>query len=459
MKVLVLDGNENQAVASVRSLARAGFEVRVGAASSWSKAGWSRYCHSTFTYTAPERDAQSFVRAIAEEVRREPGTLVLPMTERSTLPLSAHRETIKSVGGRMVLPPHATVLRAFDKRETTRLAASLGIDTPQTALVSDRSQAREIACLTRYPVVLKPRSSEEVSATGKVIATGRPLYARNPEEFVKAFTEISKRCSSVLAQEFIEGEGAGYFALMREGELRAEFAHRRIRDVRPTGSGSSLRVSVYPDPELREAALKILKALDWHGVAMVEFRLRPDGTPVFLEVNGRFWTSLALAVYAGADFPALLARQALQGDVEPVTDYYTDIRCRWLLGDARHLLEVWRGAPAGYPGKFPGRLRATAEFFTPTRGTYHDNFMMRDPLPEIGDWLDFALRRLPARFKKGQGSEDGRDADCGSGEQGVGTPTIKCIHSAVPGAGEQKATSGGLMTHHASRITQESRGQ
>ena len=134
---------------------------------------------------------------------------------------------------------------------------------------------------------------------------------------------------------------------------------------------------------------------------MVEFRVRPDGTPVFLEVNGRFWNSLPLAVYAGADFPALLARMCERGDVEPATDYYTGVRCRWLLGDFRHLLEVLRGAPAGFPGRFPGRLRATADFLTPVRGTFHDNFMLRDPLPELGDWLDFALRRLPGKLKKG----------------------------------------------------------
>ncbi|HJZ69745.1 MAG TPA: hypothetical protein VKF81_16585, partial [Blastocatellia bacterium] len=194
-------------------------------------------------------------------------------------------------------------------------------------------------------------------------------------------------------------EGAGYFALMREGELRMEFAHRRIRDVRPTGSGSAVRASVAIDSRMREAALVILEALGWHGVAMVEFRIRPDGEPVFMEVNGRFWTSLALAVYAGADFPARLAEMAERGDVKPGAEYRTDVRCRWLLGDLRHLIEVWRGAPAGFAGNYPNRLRATAEFFLPVPGTYHDNFTLVDPMPEVGDWIDFFSRRLPARFK------------------------------------------------------------
>ncbi|MDT4954763.1 MAG: hypothetical protein QOJ02_2901 [Acidobacteriota bacterium] len=400
MRVLVLDGNENQAVASVRSLSGAGHNVFVGADSSWSKAGWSRFCRGSFRYAPPQEDAAAFIERIVKEVKRESGALVLPMTERTTLPLSTEREKIFAAGGRLVLPPHETVLRAFDKQQTTRLAESLGIIVPHTTLISDREQARTLAASSTYPLVLKARSSEEVSEEGKVQATGAPLYARDAQEFLTGYDELRRRCSSVLAQEFIEGAGAGYFALMRDGELRAEFAHRRIRDVRPTGSGSSVRESVVPAPQLREAALSILRELRWHGVAMVEFRVRADGAPVFLEVNGRFWNSLPLAVYAGADFPALLAQMAERGETKAVLDYRKGVRCRWLLGDFRHLLEVWKGAPAGFPGEFPKRLRTLLDFLTPVKGTFHDNFMWRDPLPELGDWLDFAFRRLPARLGK-----------------------------------------------------------
>ena len=398
MRILVLDGNENQALACVRSLARAGHEVYVGSDSGWSKSGWSRYCRGTFRYTAPQEDAEAFVSRVAEEAARSMGTLVLPMTERTTLPLSAARERIFESGGRLVLPAHEVVLRAFDKRRTTSLAESLGIAVPRTAELKSAEEAEAFAREASYPLVLKPRTSEEVSADGKVRSTGAPLYARGREELLAGFETLRRRSSSVLVQEFVEGAGAGYFALMCEGSLRAEFAHRRIRDVRPTGSGSALRESVRPEPALREAGLKVLGALGWHGVAMVEFRLRADGVPVFLEVNGRFWNSLPLAVYAGADFPAMMARMAEDGDVPAALDYHEGLRCRWLLGDFRHLLEVWRGAPEGFPGKFPGRLGALRDFLVPVRGTYHDNFTLGDPLPELGDWLHFFFRRLPALF-------------------------------------------------------------
>ena len=400
MRVLVLDGNENHAVAAVRSLAAAGHDVYVGADSSWSKAGCSRYSKGSFRYTAPQVAVDEFVARIVSEVKKHDGTLVLPMTERTTMPLSERRDEIFNAGGLMVLPPHEVVLQAFDKRRTTELAKSLGVEVPATTVISNRLEAEKFVQTASFPLVLKPRSSEEVLPDGRVLSAGAPQYAKDRAEFMTACDEMFKRSSALLVQEFIEGRGVGYFALMQYGELRAEFAHRRIRDVRPTGSGSALRESVSPDSKVRDASLKILSALGWHGVAMVEFRQREDGTPVFLEVNGRFWNSLALSIHAGVDFPALVAEIAQGKELELIDEYRQNVRCRWFLGDFRHLLEVMRGAPAGYPGKFPSRWQTLAQFLTPVKGTYHDNFSLRDPLPEFADWIDFVFRKLPAGLRR-----------------------------------------------------------
>jgi len=118
---------------------------------------------------------------------------------------------------------------------------------------------------------------------------------------------------------------------------------------------------------------------------------------VFMEVNGRFWHSLPLACYAGVDFPALLARMAEEGDIAPNEGYRSGISCRWLLGDACHLAEVWKGPPAGYPEEYPSRLRTLLDVLTPVSGTYHDLFQWKDPLPEFGDWVYLFLRLLRGR--------------------------------------------------------------
>jgi len=387
MRILVLDGNQNQAVACVRSLARQGHAVWTGESRTWSKAGWSRYSSGSFEYASPHTNPQKFLDDIVAECRRESGTLVLPMTEATTLMISGNRDRLTGAGARFVLPDHANLLRAVDKNQTTDLAQSLGIAIPKTYLASSVEDLRTICGEIRFPVVLKPRTSQEQYSQAAMRPTGRPAYAEDVNELNAAFSQMRRSCSAVLVQEFVEGTGTGYFALMKQGELRAEFAHRRLRDVYPTGSGSALRESILPTPQIREASLAMLQALNWQGVAMVEFRLRADNVPVFLEINGRFWHSLPLACYAGADFPALLAHMAEFGDVNSPPPYKVGVQCRWLVGDFRHLVEVWKGPPPGYPGKFPRRLPTLLAELTPRPGTFHDNFKWQDPLPELGDWI------------------------------------------------------------------------
>jgi predicted ATP-grasp superfamily ATP-dependent carboligase len=410
MTVLVLDGNENQAVAATRSLGLSGRHVLVGASTSWSKAGWSRHADGTFVYPSPERDVDGFVDCIVRTTRRAGGAFVLPMTERTLLPVSRERARIADAGGVMTLPPHARVVQACNKEQTTTLARQLGIAVPRTwTLGADPVEARRLAGELPYPVVLKAAMSHE-PFDGAMRATGAPAYARTGQEFVDEWRQLTSRARSIVVQEFVAGSGAGYFALVQQGAPLLEFAHRRIRDVRATGSGSALRESVALDPAMRDAARRLLAALDWHGVAMVEFRIKPDGTPVFLEVNGRFWNSLALAVAAGVDFPRHLVELGTLGRIGAVGRYRAGVRCRWWLGDVRHLADVWRGAPRGYPGAFPKRLATLAAVVTPSRGTAHDNFWWSDPLPELGDWLHFFGRTLPAYASRHRRSGSDRRA-------------------------------------------------
>jgi hypothetical protein len=146
--------------------------------------------------------------------------------------------------------------------------------------------------------------------------------------------------------------------------------------------------------ELEEAGTRLLDALHWHGAAMVEFKRRPDGRFVFIEVNGRLWGSLALAVAAGATFPRWLAALAHDEPLAPSAPFRAGVRARWLVGDARHLAAVARGRPAGFPGPFP-KLSTTLRDMCRGLGSDHfDNLQLHDPLPELGDWLSAARKAL-----------------------------------------------------------------
>ena len=73
---------------------------------------------------------------------------------------------------------------------------------------------------------------------------------------------------------------------------------------------------------------------------MVEFKVNPEtGEWVFIEVNGRFWGSLPLAVAAGADFPLALFELLAEGRRDFSRAHQVGLRCRnwradiWWLAD------------------------------------------------------------------------------------------------------------------------------
>jgi predicted ATP-grasp superfamily ATP-dependent carboligase len=143
----------------------------------------------------------------------------------------------------------------------------------------------------------------------------------------------------------------------QEGPV-AWFAHRRLREKPPAGGVSVLCESVPVDPVMRGYAEGLLSAAGWFGPAMVEFRVDPDGKPWLMEVNGRFWGSLQLAIDCGVDFPWLLY-QLCRGDQVAAPEHYeVGRRLRWLLGDLDHLLLQLRGK--GTADSFGEKLAASA---------------------------------------------------------------------------------------------------
>jgi predicted ATP-grasp superfamily ATP-dependent carboligase len=179
-----------------------------------------------------------------------------------------------------------------------------------------------------------------------------------------------------------------------DGRIVAAMAHRRLREKPPSGGVSVLRETQLLDPGIHRMAAEVLEGLEWSGVAMVELKIEEKtGRPYIMEVNGRFWGSLQLAIDAGVDFPALLVSAALGEPLREVKSYKVGVRSRWILGDLDHLLARMRRSPEALhlPPGAPSRTEAIAGFLgafaPPVRS---EVFRWSDPGPfvrEVGQWI------------------------------------------------------------------------
>lgn len=394
--VLVTSGEERSALAAVRSLGEAGHEVVVCSESGRSLAGASRWARTDRALVSPLTDPDEFVQGVAALAEEFACDVVLPVTDPAVLAVLRQHENLPSDAA-VPFPSLDTYRQLSDKREVVRAASRLGIAVPdQRVLTSPDAVAGGHLDDLRYPVVVKPARSVIVDSTGTLEKTAVAIAA-SPRRLGQILRSVTGEHFPVLLQEHIPGSGAGVFLLRWDGRTFARFAHRRLREKPPSGGVSVYRESIEPPSGLFEASERLLERFDWRGVAMVEYRIDArDGTPYLMEVNGRLWGSLQLAVDSGVDFPRLLVELTTGHDVEPVMTYRTGIRCRWEWGDIDHMLQrikggMWKGEtpPVAEGGSAP------STFFIPWRpGDRYEVFRLTDPRPfarETRQWLEALL--------------------------------------------------------------------
>jgi predicted ATP-grasp superfamily ATP-dependent carboligase len=390
-RVLVADGDERSALAVVRSLGRAGHVVIVGARRLASLSGASRFASARVELPDPLAAPDRFADALGDSVLAHQCEVVLPVTDASVLAVLGRPGAVAPAI--IPLPPLDRFLRASDKAAVAEAAVSLGIRVPRQVRAERRDELHEQGAVRGLvpPLVLKPARSvagEYGNRTkhGVVHAADWPAVERLARG-------LPNSAFPILMQERIVGPGIGVFLLVWQGNLVAAFAHRRVREKPPAGGVSVLCESVALDPYLLARTEALLGCFDWSGVAMVEFKQdSTTGEAVLMEVNGRFWGSLQLAVDAGVDFPRLLLDCATGDTPRPVTSYELGVRSRWWWGDVDHLLaRVRRSAVTlDLPPGAPGRARALGDFVSATFTRARDQvFRLDDPGPGVRETIDW----------------------------------------------------------------------
>jgi protein-tyrosine-phosphatase/predicted ATP-grasp superfamily ATP-dependent carboligase len=401
MRLLLLDGDSNAGRAVLQSLGARGHECFLAAASLAHPAFASRYVARALTYPDPLEDKGAFQAWVREAQRAHGFRLVVPATERTFIPLHEVRGD-EALGPVLALPPAEAVEVAFDKERTRALAASVGVPSPASLLahdVADLADRRVDAWLDGSGVVAKgvrsktwdgPRATEH---RAHVVVTRADL-----ERLVATVAPTVP----VQVQEWVPGHGVGIELLVDRGEPVLTFAHERVHEMPLTGGGSSYRRSIEAPPALVRASEVLMRALGWHGVAMLEFRIDPERDRFWLmEINGRFWGSLPLAIFAGVDFPAALVDLYTEGRRPAPARYRTGVYARLLERDVDWFKAVAR-ARRDSPHLITRPLGASlVELLRPLAGTeVWDGARLADPGPIVHEVAHVIGRQLGGLGRK-----------------------------------------------------------
>lgn len=385
-RVIVTDVRYRMSLPVIRSLGEKGFHVTctdlIGTSLSASLGFASKYAASTAYLPSPDNE-EEFLTEL-EKLCGNHKPVIIPVGIDTLLCMCKNADRINRFA-ETALPSMESFTTANDKNRLMNHAKDI-VPCPLTETLCENEDISAFSMRIEYPAVIKYREGELLRLDPK----DRYCAVKTKDEFIDKFTKMHKIQQYPLVQEYVEGEGFGVSAVFdKSHNPLAVFCHRRIREYPASGGPSCLCESAW-NKELADNAVKLLKSLNWVGVAMVEFKGSPDKGYKLMEINPRFWGSSALAPISGCNIAEALYNAAsgiaAAKDVTSAPEYKVGKRMRFFLQDALSLFGYMKMAknPVTY------FFKHMASLLNPlTRGGV---FSWQDPKPAFR-YLKNALRK------------------------------------------------------------------
>jgi len=376
-------GGDHPGLAIARSLGRRGIPVYV-LDDDHSIAKYSRYT-TRVTRVKDLRDPQRTVDSVLELGHRYglKDWVLFPTRDETVMAFSIHKERLAEFF-RVTTPEWESTRHVWDKNNTYKLAEQLGIPAPRTCTIRNRE---ELASLySRLPLAIKPAIKENF-----FYATGAKAWrAETPEQLSDLFDAAAHniKLSEIMIQEIIPGDGerqVSYCVFFRDGSAHSTLTAKRLRQHPREFGRAATYVETADLPEIEELSERFLRAINFYGLAEVEFKQDPrDGQYKLLDVNARVWGFHALGQVAGVDFPYLLYADQLG---------YPAQSCRSTSGIG--WLRLLTDTPTAISELFRGYLTLGSYVQSIRRTKTESVFSWEDPLPSLAEFL-----LLPYSLKK-----------------------------------------------------------
>jgi len=365
-RILVTDAETRAVFATVRGLHAGGFKLVAAAARSGlpAPAHWSRSVSGRLVVPDPLADEDAFVAAIGQALDTEDCAVLIPGGDASLLALSAARDALPPAVAQG-WPRHEVVERCLDKLSLASAASHHGLGSPQTVVCTSPDEAAAAAREIGLPVLVKPTCSV-VGRAGERRRFGSVL-ADEEQSVMAAASVLGPR---VLIQRVEQGSVLSFAGVLARGRLLGQALSRYDRTWYPQAGSVSFSQTIAVPSELRARIIGLLDELGWEGLFELELIERKQGGWAAIDLNPRPHGSLALAIGAGANLPAVWCAHLLGRDPEPVIAK-PGVRYRWEDADLRHALWQARRRNA----------RAAAAVLRVHRGVVHAYFVPDDPGP------------------------------------------------------------------------------
>lgn len=295
----------------LKSLHQKGLKVWAADTSKRNICSMSKFCTGSFTYPDPFTEEDAFIQVLKDKVAELRPRVLMPTHDESVV-IMRHRDEFPAD---LIIPYEGEekLLLLANKAESTELARKAGVPVPEVYKSIDEVKS--------YPVVFKTVIGN--SAKGV-------FFPKDREELVKLMDK--HKDEETLLEEWIGGTDYSVDCVRWDGFCKTSVYHALV--TKTDGGGTTTQREIVYMPQLEAAALKLMDAVDFHGVCGLDFRYDAENNKIaYIETNARFTGGLATPVAAGFDIPWIVYKLATEGKYTEPINVRIGTRTKWILGD------------------------------------------------------------------------------------------------------------------------------
>lgn len=310
MVAVLTDVNYKMALAIIRDLGEAGITIIACQSSNSNEdsqaepVGFhSMYISKKIWLADMNRSTEAYINDLLEVCKEanekyNEKCVLIPIGAK-TLQLLAEektREKFSEVG--LGIPSQAGLDFFNSKKEVANMADELCIPVPKSYVINEKDTLENFLNQVELPCVVKPNCGEKLNLK----AAQRYCIVKDRNSLKEKFNYFYKlENQPPIIQEYVEGDGYGLSVLADKGEIIDLICHRRIREYPCAGGPSTCCQRQYIEI-LEEYAKKIIRSINYTGIAMIEFKRAKDGSFKLLEINPRVWGTYPLTRVARTKF-------------------------------------------------------------------------------------------------------------------------------------------------------------
>jgi len=249
----------------------------------------------------------------------------------------------------IVAPSSTALKRCLNKWDTYVAATEAGVATPKCWLIDGADDLARVAAGITYPCVLKPLEAHHWRAerNWEIVGARKAIAIASAEELLAEYEVVGRANRRALVQAIVPGGDDCLNVVAcyvdREGRFVGGFnVQKLVQD--PPGFGTGCIVQSADRPELFERTIRLLRAMEFTGIAEVEYKREgADGEYKLIEVNPRPWDQHRLGAVCGVDVIHLAYRDCAGLPTPEVRAQFTP--CKWIAEDAflmAVLRSIWR---------------------------------------------------------------------------------------------------------------------